>query len=78
MKINPKRLDELMKPNNVSRVCVSKSGIVLDPFAGSGTTGCACKRTERPFIMIEREEEYCEIARRRIESTKPDPRVTLF
>lgn len=41
-------------------------GIVLDPFMGSGTTGIAVKNTGRPFIGIEREEEYCEIAKARI------------
>lgn len=42
-------------------------GIVLDPFAGSGTTGIACVKTNRKFIGIERDEEYCEIAKHRIE-----------
>ncbi len=41
-------------------------GIVLDPFAGSGTTGIACKNTDRPFILIERDKDYCEIACKRI------------
>jgi len=36
-------------------------GIVLDPFAGSGTTGVACQNTGRPFILIERTEEYIPI-----------------
>jgi site-specific DNA-methyltransferase (adenine-specific) len=46
------------------------SGTVLDPFAGSGTTGVAAKRLGFKFIGIEREAEYCEIARRRIENGK--------
>ena len=41
-------------------------GIVLDPFAGSGTTGIASKNTKRDFILIEKEPEYVEIAKRRI------------
>lgn len=41
-------------------------GIVLDPFMGSGTTGMACVNTERKFIGIEQDIEYCEIAVRRI------------
>lgn len=44
----------------------NKNGTVLDPFAGSGTTGIACKRLNRNFIMIEKEPEYCEIARSRL------------
>ena len=46
---------------------VSKPGhTVLDPFAGSGTTGIACKKLNRNFIGIERDEEYCKIAEARI------------
>ena len=39
---------------------------VLDPFAGSGTTGRACKDLGRQCVMIEREEAYCEIIARRM------------
>lgn len=42
-------------------------GIVLDPFAGSATTAIACIRTNRPFVMIEREKEYFDIGQKRIE-----------
>lgn len=41
-------------------------GIVLDPFLGSGTTGCAAIKLGFQFIGIEREAEYIEIAKRRI------------
>ena len=41
-------------------------GVVLDPFMGSGTTGCACVLEGRDFIGIEREPEYIEIAEKRI------------
>lgn len=46
-------------------------GIILDPFAGSGTTLLACHETGIPFLGIEREEEYVEIARRRIAESTP-------
>jgi DNA modification methylase len=42
-------------------------GIILDPFMGSGTTGCAAVKLGYTFIGIERESDYIEIARRRIE-----------
>ena len=46
---------------------VSKKGdTVLDPFAGSFTTGVACKMLNRNFIGIEQNEEYCQIGRARI------------
>lgn len=44
-------------------------GVVLDPYMGSGTTGVACARGGRPFIGIEIEESYFEIACQRIRDT---------
>lgn len=44
----------------------NKNQIYLDPFAGSGTTGVACKELGRNFIGIEIEPKYFEIAQRRI------------
>ena len=44
---------------------------VLDPFAGSGTTGIACKNLNRNAILIEREGDYIEIAGRRISAVQP-------
>lgn len=41
-------------------------GIVLDPFAGSGSTGCAAILTDRPYILIEREQEYIPIIENRL------------
>ena len=45
-------------------------GIVLDLFAGSGTTGMACVRTGRDYVLIEKDESYCEIANKRIAAAK--------
>jgi DNA modification methylase len=42
--------------------------IVLDPFAGSATTGLAAKLLNRKFICIEKEEDYYNIALARLES----------
>lgn len=47
-----------------------ETGIVLDPFAGSGTTAIACKRWNRRFICMDISEHYCQIARNRLENVK--------
>lgn len=41
-------------------------GVVLDNCMGSGTTGVACINTGRNFIGIEKEKQYFDIARKRI------------
>lgn len=43
-----------------------KGDIVLDPFAGSGTTCLAAAKSERLFVGYEIHEEYLEIARKRL------------
>jgi DNA modification methylase len=49
------------------RLVTPKGGVVLDPFMGSGSMGKAAVREGMNFIGIEREEEYMEIAKSRIE-----------
>ena len=46
----------------------NEGDLVLDNCAGSGTTGVACKNLKRNYILIEKEEKYCEIARNRIKA----------
>src|SRR3990167_4326770 len=47
----------------------NKNDLILDPFMGSGTTGIACKNLNRKFIGIEISEEYCKIAKNRLQNT---------
>jgi DNA modification methylase len=49
------------------------SGVVLDPFMGSGTTGVACAKLGRKFIGIEIEPKYFDTACRRIEAAYKQP-----
>jgi len=51
------------------RLVTPPNGIVLDPFIGSGSTGKGAKLEGLNYIGIEREAEYCEIARKRIDAT---------
>jgi DNA modification methylase len=48
------------------RMATPPEGVVLDPFAGSGTTGIAATLEGFEFIGIEQEAEYAEIAKARI------------
>jgi hypothetical protein len=48
------------------RLVTPKGGLVLDPFAGTGTTGEAAYREGMSAILIEREEEYQDDIRRRM------------
>jgi DNA modification methylase len=41
---------------------------VVDPFGGTGTTAISCIKYNRRYILIEKEEKYCEIAARRIDT----------
>lgn len=70
--LNPPRKNShpTVKPTKLMQYLVKlvtpKGGVVLDPFMGSGSTGKACKLEGFEFIGIEREAEYIEIAKARI------------
>jgi len=59
-----------VKPINLMRYLVRlvtpPHGTVLDPFTGSGSTGCAAVLERVNFVGIERENEYARIATARI------------
>lgn len=61
-------------PTLLARLCVllttPEGGTVLDPFSGSGTTGCAAVELGFKFIGCELNPKYIEIARARIEATQ--------
>ena len=57
-------------PPDLPELCIKagspKDGVVLDPFFGSGTTGLAAQEQSRRWVGIELNEEYIEIAHRRL------------
>jgi site-specific DNA-methyltransferase (adenine-specific)/modification methylase len=62
------------KPVPLMEWCLSFTvGTVLDPFMGSGTTGVACARLGRRFIGVEINENYFNIAVKRIEQAYRQP-----
>ena len=48
-----------------------KGDTILDPFFGTGTTGAVAKATGRNFIGIERDDEYIQYAKQRIDGIQP-------
>ncbi|HLH87943.1 MAG TPA: site-specific DNA-methyltransferase [Xanthobacteraceae bacterium] len=76
-----KKLHPTQKPEALlARVILSASrpnDLVLDPFAGTGTTGAVAKRLGRRFTGIEREEAYAAAARERIDAVTPFPEASL-
>ncbi|MBA8779834.1 site-specific DNA-methyltransferase [Staphylococcus schleiferi subsp. coagulans] len=52
-----------------------KGDLILDPFLGSGTTAVAAKKLQRKFIGIELEEDFINIAKKRVENTNEEPRL---
>lgn len=64
-------LHEAQKPVKLMEALISlttqEGHVVLDPFAGSGSTAVACDRLGRRYIMIERSAETFEVMRKRLE-----------
>ena len=52
--------------------------IVLDPFAGSGTTAVTAEKLDRRYIGVEIDTEYCLLAAKRIKMAKTAPSIQGF
>jgi site-specific DNA-methyltransferase (adenine-specific) len=59
------------KPVNLMEYLITKSSnngdLILDCFAGSGSTLVACKNLKRNFIGIELDKDYCDISQKRLD-----------
>ena len=56
-------------PVELAQRCIeaSPSGVILDPYMGSGTTAIAAINQNREWIGIELSQEYCNLANKRIQ-----------
>ena len=54
-------------PTKAIKILSYKNDIILDPFNGSGTSCVAAETLNRRWIGIELSENYCKIARERIQ-----------
>jgi site-specific DNA-methyltransferase (adenine-specific)/modification methylase len=73
MNMDDGKVHPTQKPIRLMKWCLSKltgAGTVLDPFMGSGSTGCAAVQSDIDFIGIERDPDYFDIACRRIEDAQ--------
>jgi len=61
---NDVRVHPTQKPLALMKWCLTmlpqEVKSVVDPYAGAGTTGVACKALGIPCILVEREKKYCE------------------
>ncbi|MFN2188380.1 MAG: DNA-methyltransferase [Candidatus Promineifilaceae bacterium] len=69
------REHETQKPLDLTEYLIKlttvEGQIVLDPFIGSGTTAVACRRMNRRFIGFEVDENYLQVAKRRLGEIHP-------
>ena len=81
LKQDGKKLHPTQKPEAlIARAILAASrpdDLVLDPFAGTGTTGAVAKRLRRRFVGVEREATYARAAEERIGAVEPLPNDTL-
>lgn len=62
------RMHPTQKPVSIMRWSIewAGAGIVLDPYAGSGSTLIAARDLKQPSVGVEIEERYCEMIVRRL------------
>ena len=72
--VDGENIHDTEKPVELMKILIENltlpQGVVLDAFMGVGSTGIACVNTNRSFIGIELDENYFNIAKKRIKETK--------
>jgi site-specific DNA-methyltransferase (adenine-specific) len=52
--------------------------MIIDPFAGTGTTAVTAKKLDRNFVAVEADEDYCLLALKRLELAETDRSIQGF
>lgn len=80
MKNKEERIHPTQKPLPIIEWILNKytkeGDLILDPFIGSGTTAVACHKLKRKYIGFELDEEYFNLASKRIEEAKSQ--ISIF
>lgn len=56
----------------------NENDLILDPFAGSGTTSAVAKKLNRNFVGVEADENYCLLTEKRLALAESDRRIQGF
>jgi modification methylase len=72
LKLHPTQKPEALL-HRALLACTQPDDVVLDPFAGTGTTAVIAKRLRRHYIGIERHPAYVEAALGRLRRERPAP-----
>ncbi|MDQ3179337.1 MAG: site-specific DNA-methyltransferase, partial [Acidobacteriota bacterium] len=56
----------------------NENDLILDPFAGSGTTAVVAKKLNRAFVGIEADENFCLLAQKRLDFAETDKTIQGF
>jgi len=70
IKIHPARFPAVL-PEFFIKLLTDYDDIVLDPFAGSNTTGMVAERLDRRWVAVELDQEYLEASKFRFDEVRP-------